>query len=167
MLGDLRDAEGLAQLFDFRGFEFFGSLLPALIDAALLRKGDAGGLAFLIVLKLNLPKTEKHRNHHLSDNAANVDLLGDGYETNVLFQPSSDSVHAFQHTPGDAVELPHQEGFNLAGENRLLQLLEGQAVEVLAGFLILEPAYSLGVDAVVSEPPGDLLALGFGFLVVG
>jgi hypothetical protein len=57
-LGDLRDAEGLAQLFDFHGFEFFGSLLPALIDAALLRKGEAGGLAFFIVLKFNLPETE-------------------------------------------------------------------------------------------------------------
>jgi hypothetical protein len=83
-LGDLPGLERFTHLKDFLRLQLRGSLLPSLIDAALLRCGDAGRLALLVVLQLHLGDAEQHGSHHLADDTGKIDLLRDGDKADAL-----------------------------------------------------------------------------------
>ena len=132
------------------------ALLTSAINPPLLGNLDPRLLPLSTVLQFDLSQPEQHARHHPPNRPAQVDLLGNDHHTNSTFAPVGQQANAFVLTPGNAVELPHDDGVNLAIKDRLLHPIERGPFERLAALAILEPLNVRRLDAVAGEPVTDL-----------
>ena len=97
--------------------------------------------------------------------AAEVDLLRNGDNANATLTPIGQHVHAFLETASYAVELPHHNGVDLAGEDGGLQFLKSIAVQVSGALTVPEPTCAF--DMVALNPGLQLGSLAIGLLALG
>ena len=131
--------------------------LPASVDSPLLGGLDAGTLSLSSGFLLHFGHGEEHAGDHLAHRAVEVDLLGDGDDTQPSVTPIAKCVDPVAKRSGESVELPADDRLNLTLEDGFLEFPKCLAFQVVAGFLIDKP-FDV-IDPVALEPTLDLAPL--------
>ena len=161
-LGDLRRFETLLpKLQRSVGVSFGRSRFASVIAVGTtdFGSGDTGGLASAGVFEFHFGDTEQYRRDDATDGSVQIQLLRDADDPYATLTPISERVHAIALISREAIELPDDDGFDLAMKDRRFQFGEAGSVERLTGFKIFEPSDLAFFDALSFEPSFDFLLL--------
>ncbi len=117
---------------------------------------NPGHLTLTPILKFDFGKTQEQCSYHSTNRTVEFDLLRNDDDPDSLVAPIGQDIHPVLEAAAQAVKLPNDYGFDLAGKDGLLKLLELRSVQSLAALLIDEPTDLVLIVAVGGQPLLDL-----------